>query len=185
MKIFSKQIRILWPGILYISFIVCSVASALTNTNAALPPQDADPGITPAPPQESADLMSSASNAFRYRLEGRSDPFVPFISDKTEEGLNPNDIVDGEEQLTGMQLFEPGQLTLVALVTTPDQKFAMVEDVTGKGYIIKEGTKIGRRGIVQEIVPNKVIIEETAMTRAGKKLISDTVMVLRKEEKNK
>ena len=118
-------------------------------------------------------------------MEGRPDPFVPFISDKPEEGLGANDIVEGEEPLTGMQLFEPGQLTLVALVTTPDQKFAMVEDVSGKGYIIKEGTKIGRRGIVQAIVPNKVIIEETATTRAGKKLTSETVMVLRKEEKNK
>ena len=185
MKIFPKHIHILHLAVILIFFTACSVSYAVTNTPAAAPPQGAGPDTPPA--KENTDLIPPANNdtGFKYRMEGRSDPFAPFISDKTDEGLNSNDIVEGEEQLTGMQLFEPGQLTLVAIVTTPDQKFAMVEDVTGKGYIIKEGTKIGKRGVVQAIIPNKVIIEETAMTRAGKKLTSNTVMVLRKEEKNK
>ena len=184
MKIFPKQIRILHGAILCIFFAVTSIAYAISKA-ADAPPQNAVPNVSDA--KGVADLIPSPANdtGFKYQLEGRPDPFVPFISDKPEEGLGANDIVEGEEPLTGMQLFEPGQLTLVALVTTPDQKFAMVEDVSGKGYIIKEGTKIGRRGIVQAIVPNKVIIEETATTRAGKKLTSETVMVLRKEEKNK
>jgi type IV pilus assembly protein PilP len=57
----------------------------------------------------------------------------------------------------------------------------MVEDFTGKGYVLSEGIKIGRRGIIKDIVPNAVIIEETAVTRAGKKIITETVMLLRKE----
>jgi type IV pilus assembly protein PilP len=57
----------------------------------------------------------------------------------------------------------------------------MVEDFTGKGYVITAGTKIGRRGIVKEIVPNKVLIEETAFTRAGKKIVTQIVMALKKE----
>jgi hypothetical protein len=122
---------------------------------------------------------------FVYRLEGRLDPFMPFISDKTDSTFDPNEIVESGEQLSGMQVFEPGQLTLVALVDSQDQKFGMVQDVTGKGYIIKEGTKIGRRGVVRSITPNKVLIEEIAMTRAGKKLSNDIVMILRKEEKEK
>ena len=80
-----------------------------------------------------------------------------------------------------MQVFEPGQLTLVALVEKEGEKIAMVQDFTGKGYVIKEGTKIGKRGIVKDIVPNKVLIEETAQTRAGKKIITHTDMVLKKE----
>jgi len=127
--------------------------------------------------------LTKTSDTFTYRLEGRPDPFRPFISDKAQ--VNPDEIVDTHEKLTGMQLFEPGQLTLVALVHSLDRKFAMVEDVSGKGYIIKEGTKIGRRGVVTAIDPNKVIITETAHTRIGKKLTSTIVMVLRKEEKKK
>ncbi len=80
-----------------------------------------------------------------------------------------------------MQLFEPGQLTLVALLRKNAGNAAMVEDFTGKGYVLLEGTKIGRRGVVKEIDPNAVIIEETAVTRAGKEIITKVVMTLKKE----
>ncbi|MGW8194884.1 MAG: pilus assembly protein PilP [Desulforhopalus sp.] len=119
---------------------------------------------------------------FAYQLEGRPDPFVPFITEKAAtSNVDMNEIVDAEEPLTGMQLFEPGQLTLVALLTNGPSDTAMVEDFTGKGYILTEGTKIGKRGVVKDIAPNKVIIEETAVTRAGKKIISEVVMLLKKE----
>ena len=149
----------------------------------------AQPQGTPNTPIEKntagPNTFVKVDTSFQYRYEGRPDPFLPFISDKAESTHNPEEIIENDEQLSGMQLFEPGQLTLVGLVNTSDQKFAMVEDVSGKGYIIKEGTKIGRKGVVRSIIPNKVLIEETAMTRAGKKITSDIVMVLRKEEKIK
>ena len=80
-----------------------------------------------------------------------------------------------------MQLFEPGQLTLVALLQSESEDIAMVQDFTGKGYMLTEGTKIGRKGVVKDIAPNTVIIEETAETRAGKKIITKVVMTLKKE----
>ena len=51
---------------------------------------------------------------FKYQIEGRPDPFVPFISEKSASA-NINEIVPVAEQLSGMQLFEPGQLNLVAM----------------------------------------------------------------------
>jgi type IV pilus assembly protein PilP len=57
----------------------------------------------------------------------------------------------------------------------------MVEDFTGKGYILLEGTKIGRRGVVKNIASNAVTIEETAITRAGKEIVTQVVMTLKKE----
>ncbi len=137
----------------------------------------------PAKDAQKPVSLLQENDHFTYQLQGRPDPFLPFISDKAQE--NPDEIVETHEKLTGMQLFEPGQLTLVALVHTSDEKFAMVQDVSGKGYIIKEGTKIGRRGVVTAIVPNKVVIEESSMTRSGRKLENTIVMVLRKEEKKK
>ncbi len=95
-----------------------------------------------------------------------------------------DEIIDEDITLTGMQLFEPGQLTLVALMQIGKRSVAMVEDVTGKGYVLKEGTKIGRRGIVKQIAPNTVTIEETAETRAGKKIVTEVVMILKKEGDN-
>jgi len=120
---------------------------------------------------------------YEYTIEGRADPFIPFFTgEKTSsQEPDPNAIVESTERLTGMQLFEPGQLNLVALMKVQGSYIAMVEDVKGQGYIIREGTKIGRRGVVKDIVSNEVVIEETAMTRAGKELRNEIVMALRKE----
>lgn len=120
---------------------------------------------------------------YQYKIEDRADPFIPFFTGETtnEPTLDPNEIVESEERLTGMQLFEPGQLTLVGLMKAKGKFVAMVEDFTGKGYIISVGTKIGRRGVVKAIQPNKVLIEEVAVTRSGKELRSEIVMALRKE----
>jgi type IV pilus assembly protein PilP len=122
----------------------------------------------------------SAAALFEYKIETRPDPFVPFISEKATSA-NINEIVPVAEQLSGMQLFEPGQLNLVAIVMAGKSDFAMAEDTTGKGYILHTGMKIGKRGIITAIKANKVTVEETAFTRAGKKLTSTIVMLLKKE----
>ncbi len=129
-----------------------------------------------------APVENSQQGLFEYTIEDRKDPFIPFITEKaTTSDVNMDEIVETKAVLTGMQLFEPGQLTLVALMKKEQRDFAMVEDFTGKGYIISVGTKIGKRGVVKEIVPNQVIIEEIAETRAGKQLVNKIVMVLKKE----
>jgi Tfp pilus assembly protein PilP len=123
-----------------------------------------------------------ASN-FEYQIEKRPDPFVPFFTGEknTQPEVDPNEIVEVKKQLTGMQLFEPGQLNLVGLMKVNRKFVAMVEDFKGQGYIIEKGTKIGRRGVVKDIMSNKVLIEEVAVTRAGRELRNEIVMALRKE----
>lgn len=119
---------------------------------------------------------------YEYNLENRPDPFTPFISPVSSTNApDPNEIIDDETTLSGMQLFEPGQLSLVAILMSGDSSLAMVEDVTGRGYFLKEGTLIGRRGVVSQIESQQVIITETAKTRAGKELVSTVTMRLNKE----
>lgn len=122
-----------------------------------------------------------AGSDFQYVLEGRPDPFKPFIEPEVATKIDPNEIVDEDVELTGMQLFEPGQLSLVAVMFAGEKKIAMVEDVTGKGYVINEGIPIGRHGIVSEIREDQVIITERARTRAGKEIVTTVVMRLNKE----
>lgn len=129
---------------------------------------------------ESPTQVEESPVIFDYLIEGRNDPFIPFISEKSQ-AAKMDEILPIEDQLTGMQLFEPGQLNLVAIVMADENDFAMVEDTTGKGYILRTGMEIGRRGIITSILSNKVTIEETAFTRAGKKLTSNIVMLLKKE----
>ncbi|MBM9536601.1 pilus assembly protein PilP [Desulfobulbus alkaliphilus] len=120
---------------------------------------------------------------FVYQTEGRPDPFKPFITPRPPipQRLDPDEIVEVEAELTGMQLFEPGQLTLVGILGSGSKRIAMVEDQTHQGYLLQEGMLIGRRGVVTRIEPQQVIITETAYTRAGEEVQDTIIMRLTKE----
>jgi len=156
---------------LYLALLVVFTANvALANINPL------DPAIDLVKKQD------KKAATFHYQLEGRVDPFMPFISDKTAtQNINADDIIDEDVALTGMRKFEPGQLTLVAVMFANNQPMAMAEDVTGKGYILTEGMPIGKRGIISKIEKEQVTVIETAHTRAGRKLENTIVMRLNKE----
>ena len=159
----------------FIFLLASSTAGAVENSKAEKSAE---------PEEKLVELSFEVTKSdYEYQIENRPDPFVPFFTGETdtEPTTDPNEIIDSGEQLTGMQLFEPGQLTLVALLKAKGRYFAMVEDFTGRGYVVREGMKIGRRGVIKTILPNKVFIEEVAVTRAGKELRSEIVMALRKE----
>lgn len=80
-----------------------------------------------------------------------------------------------------MQLFEPGQLTLVGVLLSPTQEIGFVEDQSKKGYTLKVGTLIGKRGIVSKIDSDKVIVDETAKTRSGQEIKNTIFMKLNKD----
>ncbi|MGV1100464.1 hypothetical protein ACUUL3_13775 [Thiovibrio sp. JS02] len=81
------------------------------------------------------------------------------------------------EELTGMQKFEPGQLTLVAIVFAGREPLAMVQDSAGIGYVLRRGTKIGRTGEVVDIVSNKVLIEQVkSLDNEQKKLVVEMTL---------
>lgn len=126
---------------------------------------------------------SLEEESYSYVIEGRPDPFKPFVSTKANIplGPDPNEIVEDSVELSGMRLFEPGQLTLVGTMLSPQKEIALVEDQTRKGYILKLGMPIGKRGIVTHIESEQVIITETAKTRAGQEIKSTVTMRLNKE----
>ena len=109
--------------------------------------------------------------------------FKPFISKKatTPAGRDPNEVIDDKTELTGMQLFEPGQLTLVGVLMTGSGELALFEDQTKKGYMLKRGDLIGKRGVITQIDKQQIVITETAHTRAGKEINSTVIMRLNKE----
>ncbi|MDH3922765.1 MAG: pilus assembly protein PilP, partial [Desulfobulbaceae bacterium] len=79
-----------------------------------------------------AILFQEPKDAFVYKREGRNDPFVPFV----EERVVAKEVL--VEELTGMRKFEPGQLSVVAIVSRAGNTFAMVQDSNNQGYIIRE-----------------------------------------------
>ncbi len=118
---------------------------------------------------------------FVYQRENRPDPFLPFIKEKVVQQGKEDVQEKPQEELPGMQRFEPGQLTLVAIVLAKPSPVAMAQDSSGKGYLLKEGMKIGRTGIIEKITANTVIIKQTTTTWNKEKLFRQVEMVLRKE----
>jgi len=125
-------------------------------------------------------LPDGEKAGFIYRTEGRSDPFLPFITEQRVQSEQKSE----ENALTCIQLFEPGQLTLVGILNTDQEAMAMVQDSAGKGYVVRKGTKLGRHGVVVDIAANEVSIRELVSVNslAKKKTYKTMKMVLKKKE---
>ena len=157
--------------------VLCIVLSYLPQIAMAAVNSPAAGVAKNTPPAPVSALEKLLKEPFTYATDNRSDPFVPFVSDQMVQAHEAEEA----KSLTGMQLFELGQLNLVAILFSGDQALAMVQDSTGKGYVIKKGTKIGRRGEVLKIFPNTVVVKEWLLDSSGKKFYRDNEMVLRKE----
>lgn len=117
-----------------------------------------------------------------YVLEGRPDPFRSFVKEiKPQAVVEDSEIEVKPEELTGMRRFEPGQLTLVAIMFSSGKNVAMVEDDTGRGYPIYQNMPIGRYGVIEAIEDNEVKILETIPMRSGEQKVSTYVMRLKSE----
>ncbi|MDG4475358.1 hypothetical protein [Thiovibrio frasassiensis] len=117
-------------------------------------------------------LATGQPPPFVYNRE-RPDPFFPFLS---------KEIMKAQAELTGTQKFEPGQLTLVAIVSGKRGLIAMVQDSSGVGYVLRKGTKIGETGKVVQIAQDKVIIEQSLKNVTGDDSITRKIeMTLSKE----
>jgi type IV pilus assembly protein PilP len=132
---------------------------------------------------ESSSAGLTAGDGFVYKREGRNDPFVPFLTNRAKIATPDPGVI--EEELVGMRKFEPGQLTLVAIILAGKEGMAMVQDPAGQGYVIRKGTKIGRTGVVEDIIPNRVIVQNVTYTRAGDKRFNRVDMLLKKEGEEK
>jgi len=90
----------------------------------------------------------------------RRDPFRSFIEDqkqrlaKTERGP--------------LEQFDLSQLTVVAVVWGTGRPRALVEDPSGRGYVVQVGTPIGKNdGTVTSIGDNAVTVRETYVDYLG------------------
>lgn len=158
------------------SFTIALVAcvGCLATLNVAFAQPESDPATSATDPAQALEtaLSSGQPPPFIYNRE-RPDPFFPFLS---------KEIMKAQAELTGTQKFEPGQLTLVAIVSGKRGLIAMVQDSAGVGYVLRKGTKIGETGKVIQIAQDKVIIEQSLKNATGDDSITRKIeMTLSKE----
>lgn len=119
-----------------------------------------------------------ATAGYVYDPTGKPDPFRPFIL----ETARPKEIA--EQLLQPLQRYEISQLKLVAILWGPDAPLAMVEDSTGKGFIISKGSYIGKNdGRVTDILQNEVVITEQSSNVFGETKTKEIRVKLREEER--
>lgn len=106
-----------------------------------------------------------------YNPVGKVDPFAPLYKEETEKkavsvAVKPK---GPERPRTPLEKLDLAQLKLTAIVTTQGFKRALVEEASGKGYVVMVGTKIGlERGAVVEIEQDRIVIEHQGEDDFGK-----------------
>lgn len=103
--------------------------------------------------------------AVLYNPEGKIDPFVPLFKEKSAAVKSAKTVKKGKGKIcipfTPLQKIDLSQLKLVGIIRAQSNNRAMVEEASGKGYVIKKGTYIGINcGMVGEILKDRVIVDE-------------------------
>lgn len=111
-----------------------------------------------------------------YNPVGRRDPFRPFMLDLRRR--EPENV-----ELTPLQRYDIGQLTVVGTMWEMSPPRAMLEDSAGMGFIVTIGTPIGRNGgVVSAIEPRRVVVEEKTVDFYGNEQVNRIVMETPSEE---
>jgi len=108
---------------------------------------------------ENTTIPNRRGGPSAYDPTGKVDPFEPLLRDKpvaVKKQKRKKRIPQ-----TPLERIELSQLKLVAIIVASSGNRALVEESTGKGYVIKTGTYIGTNaGKVVKINKNNVIVEE-------------------------
>lgn len=132
------------------------------------------PAPTPAPVPSSVESKAEPApiEKYIYDPKGKTDPFKPLIVEKAEAAPakpKPTSLEAALETATPLERVDLGQLKLVAVIWNISDPRGMVEDATGKGYILSVGTPIGKsRGKVTQINSSGIVVTERFEASAGK-----------------
>jgi len=127
------------------------------------------------PPAKTFDTQTLIPKlALGYDPQGRIDPFIPLVKEEPVK-VEKSTLIDAKVDLrekrtkTPLEKIELDQLKLRAIIIAPSGNKALVEEASGKGYIIRKGTYIGRNdGKIVKILKNKVVVEELIADHEGK-----------------
>ncbi len=136
--------------------------------------------VNPAVKKGATTVAMQKGAPVRYNPQGRINPFEPLFKDEPEA---PPVTAKKKRRVprTPLERIDIGQLKLVGIIMASSGNRALVQEASGKGYIIKEGTFIGlHSGKVTDIKKDRVVIEEETDEVAGTQKIRNKELVLPK-----
>ena len=115
-----------------------------------------------------------------YNPKGKIDPFEPLFREKPAVALKKKKRKKRTPR-TPLERIDISQLKLVAIVLASSGNRALVEESSGKGYVVKKGTYMGTNsGKVVKIEKDKVIVAEEFEDYRGKVTLRNREMKLPK-----
>ena len=160
-----------------------------TDAAASAPlPQTQEPGkqiVAPAktlePAPDLANLLA-LDKPYTYDPEGKTDPFIALFETQepteieTEKSKTPKRIPQSP-----LEMVDLSQLKLTGVILAPSGNRALVQDVTGKGYVVYIGTYLGNReGQVTKILQDRLIVTEKAQDQLGRQVSAEREIQLPK-----
>jgi type IV pilus assembly protein PilP len=122
----------------------------------------------------------SVETAYQYVPGNRLDPFQPFFEEAKASvpasecvGIPPGPLTEQEAP----------QFVLVAVVARGSEMVAMIQDRTGKGYLVRVGTFLGKKcGKVSGIDSQGVTVEEPYVDLLGQTKTRKVALGFKKTE---
>ncbi|HEY8494842.1 MAG TPA: pilus assembly protein PilP [Myxococcota bacterium] len=114
--------------------------------------------------------LAAAGQDFVYEVRpGRRDPFRSFVEEQKQRLAR--------SERGPLEQFDLSQLTVVAVVWGTGRPRALVEDPSGRGYVVQVGTPIGKNdGQVTSIGDNAVTVRETYVDYLGAQTTKEITM---------
>lgn len=136
----------------------------------------ADGGVAAA----AAAVAAPANYIYSYNPIGKRDPFRSFTRDQSAPGKSFQQQVCAEP----LCQYDLDQLTLVAVVSGDANPIAMLQDMTGTGYVVRRNSKVGKQGgKVTQIMRNCVVVTEYFQTPDGKVNPNKVDICVKQDEK--
>ena len=134
-----------------------------------------------APIVEEDEKKKPVEIAYSYDPKGKIDPFMQWFKEESPASSVVKIPIKKRIPLTPLEKLDWSQLKLVGIIRASSGNRALIEETSGKGYIIKKGTYIGpHRGIVTKILKDRVIIEEVVEYGISKSSVRKKELTLQK-----
>lgn len=144
-------------------------------------PAFADAQPTPAQPDNGAvaapapPAVMQGGTGYSYDPSGRRDPFRAIGLEKQAS--------EGNLDLPPLQRVGLTEVSLIAIIWGGYGYSAMVQTPDGKGYTVRQGTKIGpNNGVISAITENSLVVQERFTDVYGNKQVREYVKRLHAKE---
>ncbi len=159
---------------------VVAAQSAPKTSEGAAPKEGSDEGGTDKAKMSKLVEESMAATG-GYDPKGRFDPFEPLLKDDPEQGVTTAKTRKKRIPQTPLERVAISQLKLSAIMRSSKGNSAIVEDATGKGYVVRKGTYIGlNSGQVTRISKSSLMIEEEIEDVSGEFRVQNIELKLQK-----